>query len=121
MLVGRNEVVDSALRKEGEPAFSANPLPTNKLTCTLFHYSALTQLVEVCFRVKAFSASLPASSSVERFIVIMHRDLPHSMALATSAWSWHHAGVADQARNNWRRRPVMPLAARTPRHLYFSG
>lgn len=54
MLVGRNELVDPATRKEGEPAFSANPLPTNKLTCSLFHYCALTQLVQVCWGVEVF-------------------------------------------------------------------
>jgi hypothetical protein len=64
MLVGTNELVDPAARKEGQPAFSADSLPINKLTCPLFHYCALTQLVEVCFRVEAFSACLPAGSSV---------------------------------------------------------
>ena len=48
MLVGRNELVNPAARKEGGPAFTAQPLQNNKLTCSLVQYGALTQLVEVC-------------------------------------------------------------------------
>ncbi len=48
MLVARNELVNPAERKEGEPAFSANPLQNNKLTCPLVQYGALKQLTEVC-------------------------------------------------------------------------
>ena len=47
MLVGRNELVNPAARKEGGPAFTARPLQNNKLTCSLVQYGALTQLVEV--------------------------------------------------------------------------
>jgi hypothetical protein len=54
MLVARNELVDPATRRDGEPAFSADPLPINKLTCPLFHYGALTQLVEVRLLLEVF-------------------------------------------------------------------